>query len=118
PCTSNRFGRSYPVAWSRVRLGINSSRSGGRRRSAPCEVTTLRSRALRNSDGFHQNCKGGEHEISRHKMGGSTLDVSTVMERVDACVAEWMAAERTPAIQLAVTDRAGLLTQRAYGFAE
>lgn len=51
-------------------------------------------------------------------MGGSALDVSTVMERVDAFVVEWMAAERTPAIQLAVTDRAGLLAQRAYGFAD
>lgn len=40
------------------------------------------------------------------------------MERVDAFVAKWMAAERTPAIQLAITDRNGLLAQRAYGFAD
>ena len=40
------------------------------------------------------------------------------MARVDAFVAEWMAAERTPAIQLAVTDRERLLARRAYGFAD
>lgn len=40
------------------------------------------------------------------------------MDRVDAFVTEWMAAERTPAIQLAVTDRDGLLARRAYGFAD
>ncbi len=49
---------------------------------------------------------------------GSALDVSAVMERVDAFVAEWMADERTPAIQLAVTDGEGLLARRAYGFAD
>jgi CubicO group peptidase (beta-lactamase class C family) len=40
------------------------------------------------------------------------------MEQVDAFVAEWVAAERMPALQLAVTDRNGLLARRAYGFAE
>lgn len=40
------------------------------------------------------------------------------MERVDAFVAEWMVAERTPALQLAVTGRDGLLVRRAYGFAD
>jgi CubicO group peptidase (beta-lactamase class C family) len=40
------------------------------------------------------------------------------MEWVDTFVAEWMAAERTPAIQLAITDRDGLLARRTYGFAD
>ncbi len=40
------------------------------------------------------------------------------MERVDAFVAEWMAAERAPAVQLVITDRNGLLARRAYGFAD
>ncbi|MCA9880162.1 MAG: beta-lactamase family protein, partial [Thermomicrobiales bacterium] len=54
-------------------------------------------------------------------MGTTTdlaLDVAALMERVDTFVAERMAAEHTPAIQLAVTDRNGLLAQRAYGFAD
>lgn len=46
------------------------------------------------------------------------LDVPALMERVDAFVGEWMAAERAPALQLAVTGRDGLLAQRAYGFAD
>ena len=51
-------------------------------------------------------------------MGINKLDVPALMERVDALVAEWMANEQAPAIQLAVTDRSGLLAQRSYGFAD
>ena len=51
-------------------------------------------------------------------MGIDDLDVPTLMEHVDAYVVEWMAAEQAPAIQLAVTDRSGLLAQRSYGFAD
>jgi CubicO group peptidase (beta-lactamase class C family) len=47
----------------------------------------------------------------------TTVDIPALMERVDAFAAEWMVAERAPALQLAVTDRNGLLVRRAYGFA-
>lgn len=46
------------------------------------------------------------------------IDVPALMERVDAFVAEWMASEQAPALQLAVTDRDGLLVQRSYGYAD
>lgn len=54
-------------------------------------------------------------------MGTTTdreLDIAALMERVDAFVTAWMAAEHAPAIQLAITDRDGLLAQRAYGVAD
>ena len=51
-------------------------------------------------------------------MGSNDLDVPALMEHVDAYVVEWMAAEQAPAIQLAVTDRDGLLAQRSYGYAD
>ena len=46
------------------------------------------------------------------------IDVPALMERVDAFVAQWIASEQAPALQLAVTDRDGLLAQRAYGYAD
>jgi CubicO group peptidase (beta-lactamase class C family) len=52
------------------------------------------------------------------KLEGTNLNVATLMERVDAFVAEWMAAERAPAVQLAITDRSGLLARRAYGVSD
>jgi D-alanyl-D-alanine carboxypeptidase len=55
--------------------------------------------------------------MGKSALEGTTLDIAALMERVDAFVAEWMAAERAPALQLAVTDRNGLLARRAYGVA-
>ena len=52
------------------------------------------------------------------QLEGTNLDVPALTKHVDAFVADWMAAERTPALQLAVTDRNGLLARRAYGFAD
>ena len=49
---------------------------------------------------------------------GTALNVAALMERVDPFVAQWMADERAPAIQLAVTDRNGLLVRRAWGMAD
>ncbi|MEZ4561983.1 MAG: serine hydrolase domain-containing protein [Thermomicrobiales bacterium] len=46
------------------------------------------------------------------------VDVTALMEHVDAFAADWMAAEHMVAVQLAVTDRDGLLARRAYGYAD
>lgn len=51
-------------------------------------------------------------------MGSNDLNVPALMEHVDAYVAEWMAAEQAPAIQIAITDRDGLLARRSYGYAD
>lgn len=48
----------------------------------------------------------------------TTGDMAAVMGQVDAVVREWMAAERAPALQLAITDREGLVATRAYGYAD
>ncbi|MFT4037760.1 MAG: serine hydrolase domain-containing protein [Thermomicrobiales bacterium] len=48
----------------------------------------------------------------------TAVDMDALMEQVDAVVAGWMAENRAPALQLAITDRDGLLATRAYGYAD